>query len=827
MSPFADVVFPLPLEQAFTYKIPDELTPHVKIGSRVIAPFGVRRLTGFVVSFKASCELKEVKDLLDCLDESPVISEELLDLASWIADYYLCSLGEAIKTVLPAVLVRKSRQYVEIISEHAEMHAAEIARSAPRQAQILRYVAQSKRISVDELKRRIGAKSLFMSLKQLERKGLIRTQQMFARRAVKEKTEKYVRLNSARTSPQAFQELLAELERTAPKQAAGLSYVKQQGQEVRKKELLKQAQLSSVSLKALVDKGYVEVFEKTVFRDYYAPEVPDKPPQLQLTGEQKMATEQIAGAIAAGVFKAFLLFGVTGSGKTQVYIEAIHNVLQAGKTAIVLVPEISLTPQTVARFRSHFGDKIAVLHSAMSAGERYDSWQKLQRGDAVVAIGPRSAIFAPVANLGLVVVDEEQEGSYKQTDPVPRYHARDIAVVRAKRNQAVVILGSATPSSESFYNARNGKYQLLQLKKRVTDVAMPAVEIIDMLKERRLSGKREVPVFSRLLVKKMQEKLSRNEQIILLLNRRGFSSFIKCKECGYVAGCEHCNITMTYHLHGRHLRCHYCGSVRKAPDVCPECQGHDIVFTGYGTQKVETELQAQFPDVNVVRMDLDTTNRKWAHDRILRDFARGKYQILLGTQMVAKGLDFNRVTLVGVINADVGLLLPDFRSTERTFQLLTQVAGRAGRRNIAGEVIIQTYTPESFCLRCAQKHDFQRFYSEEILARRELSYPPFGRLISIVFKGENETSVRQAARTYAGLLAGANRGLEILGPVPAPIAKIQNKYRYQILLKSDRRRDAGGKQVRSAVRSAAGQFRDRKRFRGVQIAVDVDPVVII
>jgi len=823
---FADVVFPLPLPQAFTYAVPPDLAQHLQIGSRVIAPFGARKLTGFVVGLKAESDRQDVRDIQDCLDAEPVLSEEQLAIANWIADYYLCSLGEAIKTILPASLVLKSSQYVECSSPHAEMYAQEISATAPRQAQILRYVAKSKRISVDNLKKRLGASSLVASLRQLEGKGLVTVQQRFGGSSPKAKTEKYVRLNHETVTAATFATIHAKLKKGAPRQAACLHYLKQQGREVRQKELLQKTGAALAAVRGLLAKRLVTLDEKTVLRDYYQTSDIEAAVPLTLTREQQAACADIEQALDRQAFRTFLLFGVTGSGKTQVYIEAIYRALKQNRTAIVLVPEISLTPQTVSRFRSHFGDKVAVLHSAMSTGERFDSWQRLSRGEAVVAIGPRSAIFAPLRRIGLIIVDEEHEGSYKQSDSV-RYHARDVAVVRGKFNDAVVILGSATPSAESFYNARTGKYKLLELKKRVHDVALPAVRIIDMLKEKRMSGTGEVPIFSRLLVQKIEEKIHRNEQIILLLNRRGFSSFIKCQDCGHVEECHQCNITMTYHLHGRRLRCHYCGDSRRAPAACPSCQGADIVFTGHGTQKVQYALEQTFPDVNVVRMDLDTTSKKWSHDRILKDFERGKYHILLGTQMVAKGLDFNRVTLVGVINADVGLLIPDFRSTERTFQLLTQVAGRAGRRSITGEVIIQTFTPDSFCLRCAREHDFVKFYLEEISQRHELGYPPFGRLISIVFRGEREGVVKRVAQDYARLLAGKKHPFQVLGPVPSPIARIQNKFRYQILLKSAKSRDNAGREVRRAAHRALLQCKQMPSARDVHIAVDVDPVSII
>ncbi|MCG8604757.1 primosomal protein N', partial [bacterium] len=617
-----------------------------------------------------------------------------------------------------------------------------------------------------------------------------------------------------------------ELEKAAPRQAICLRYLQNQDNR-RLRDVLKDCSAPLTSIRSLERKGLVRVFEKEIPRDYYQDSPADIPKRVQLNPEQSAAVHEIRMALDKHCFHAFLLFGVTGSGKTQVYIEAIHHVLEKGRDAIVLVPEISLTPQTVRRFRAHFKDQVAVLHSAMSEGERFDSWQRLKSGAAKVAIGPRSAIFAPLNDVGLIVVDEEHESAYKQAE-VPRYHARDVALVRAQRSKAAVVLGSATPSAESYYNAQTGKHRLLKLTRRIDDVPLPEVNILDLRKEKRLSGKKEEPIFSRMLAKKIHEKLAQKEQIILLLNRRGFSSFVRCKECGYVANCDNCQITLTYHLSGRRLRCHYCGYTRRAPSVCPHCFGPDVLFRGPGTQKVEDQIRETFPNARVVRMDLDTTGRKQAHDRILRDFGSQKYDILLGTQMVAKGLDFERVTLVGVINADTALLLPDFRSSERTFQLLTQVAGRAGRKGLPGEVIIQTYWPESFCLICAKDHDFVRFYEGEIADRNDLIYPPFGRIISILFRGENENRVIEAAHNYKEVTKKSLAdSFWILGPVPSPITKIQKKYRWQILLKGDKERDPSGRLLRQAVAKADRLYKEEFKTHGVQVAADVDPVSLI
>ena len=818
---YVNVALPLPLNKTFTYLVPRELTSLAKIGSRVIAPFGARRLTGFIVEITDKTELEQVKAVEDILDLKPLISGEMLKLAGWISGYYLCSLGEVLKSMVPGFFMKASKSMVEICTEEAEIEAAKLEKSAPRQAQTLRYIAKNRKISVNELRRRMGTKSIDSSLNQLESIGLVKVQQFMTSSKLKPRVEKYVRL-----LPENFDEIKIEvLKKRAAKQASCLRYLQVKKEDILQKELLKQTGSALASLKALEKSNLIRFIQKEVVRDYYGSNNVEEPKPISPNDEQKAALKQIEVPIREERFETFLLFGVTGSGKTQVYIEAIYKTLEKGKDAIVLVPEIALTPQTVARFRAHFKDKVAVLHSAMSSGERLDSWRLLQEGKARVAIGPRSAVFAPLKNVGLIVVDEEHEGSYKQ-DTSPRYHARDVAVVRAKFAQAVVILGSATPSAESFYNAKTEKYKLIELRRRVNNVPLPDVKILDMHKERRLSGKKET-IFSRLLAAKIEEKIARKEQIILLLNRRGFSSYIKCRDCSYIEECADCQITLTFHLTGHRLRCHYCGFSKRAPEKCAECRGVDIQFRGIGTQRVETELRNQFPKARVVRMDMDTTSGKWSHDKILKEFGEGKYDILLGTQMVAKGLDFHKVTLVGVIDADVGMLIPDFRSSERTFQLLTQVAGRAGRSYLPGEVIIQSYFPHNFCLNCALTHDFIRFFRGEVLERRELMYPPFGRIICLLFSGENELKVKQTAQEFEKALKKQKGYFQILGPTASPIPKIKRRFRWQILLKGDKGRDANGKILKNAIQNAHGMIKEENKSREVRIAIDVDPVSII
>ncbi len=815
----ANVVFPLALEQTFTYTVPPELQDVAQVGSRVLAPFRSRTLTGFIVALPAETKIAHLRALKDVLDSDPSISPPMLKLARWIAEYYLAPLGEALRFMVPSGLMQASKLVVEVTNNWVDVESRRIARRAPRQAQILQYLEQAGRTPVEVLEKKLGVKNLMSSLRHLQKRGMVSIKQHL-KSSTGPSVVKYVL-----ALPSGLNEAVA-LAR-APKQLACLSVVREHESGIPQAELLRATSASTQTLRGLIGKNLIRIENRTVRRDYYGDIEPESPPSLTLTDEQAVAAKRVIEAVNRHSFSTFLLFGITGSGKTQVYIEAIKHTLAQGRDAIVLVPEIALTPQTVQRFRAHFKDSVAVLHSAMSDGERLDSWHRIKQGEARVAIGPRSAVFAPLGNIGLIVVDEEHESTYKQSDVAPRYHARDVAVMRAKLAGAVVVLGSATPSSESYCNTKSGKYELLELSRRVHDVPLPLVHIIDMQKERRMSGSRTEPLFSRLLAQKIEEKVASREQVILLLNRRGFSSFIRCRECDYIAECDHCSITLTYHLTGRRLRCHYCNFSKPAPAACPSCGCTDIVFRGFGTQHVEEALRERFPLARVVRMDLDTTGRKRAHDRILTDFGAGKYDILLGTQMVAKGLDFRKVTLVGVINADIGMLLPDFRASERTFQLLTQVAGRAGRQELAGEVIIQTFTPDGFCLKCAQMHDFRRFYEGEVVQRRELNYPPFGRVICVRLRGEDEVKVIAAADAYANRLKASRINFTVLGPSPSPISRIQDMFRHQVFVKAGKKQGQNGKEVRQAVQDAVDWLENEFKPGDVKVTVDVDPVSLL
>lgn len=824
---FAEIAIPLPIFQTYTYDVPADLESSIRPGYRVVVPLGSRKMTGYVISIQDESPRSDLKPIYDLLDESPALQPDLLALAAWISNYYICPIGEVIKAMLPAGINLESNVHVELIKTREEARNYIRENRVPTQEKILNFLLGQKKATIQTIRKQIRGSSLSFSITRLIQAGLLSQEVVLSQAQTKPKLETWIRRSSAYNDQLSLEEEINMLSGSAPAQAALLKILVEH-REISQKNLLQKGGGSSKIIATLVEKGFAEKFQKEVFRSYYPVSVTSSPEKIIPNEYQKRAIFHLEETIAHNMFKTFLIHGVTGSGKTQIYIEAIRQVIDKGKTAIVLVPEIALTPQMVRRFMANFPNQVSVLHSKMSPGERYDSWRRLKQGDFPIAIGPRSAIFAPLKNIGLIVVDEEHEASYKQYDTSPLYHARDVAVYRGKLNQAAVVLGSATPSLESYHNTKIQKYHLIELPQRIDNIPMPAVTIVDMLKQRKRYPGKSVDIFSKELQEKIIEKLQLQQQIILLQNRRGFSTYIKCKDCGFIEECSNCNITLTYHLTSRTLRCHYCNFTRRAPTACPQCGGIDILFQGIGTQKVEQEIVRLFPEAKVVRMDLDTTTRKFSHDTILREFGAGKYNILLGTQMVAKGLDFQNVTLVGVISADTSLMFPDFRASERTFQLLTQVAGRAGRKNITGEVFIQTYSPDHTSLKFAREHNFKGFFFHEIPVRKELDYPPFGRLVYILFRGEDLEKVQYAAEVFHQYIQHLPDQLgKILGPIPSPLSKIQKKYRWQLIIKSDKRSDPTGKLLRKHLLDALKQFKSKKHIKGINISIDIDPISLL
>ncbi len=668
----------------------------------------------------------------------------------------------------------------------------------------------------------VGTSNIYSTLRKLESEGAATILDEIEGAKVGIKTVKHAKL--AKPADEVY-EFFPEVENSAPKQLVILmELLSLKGEEVPQAELLSKTNSNQSSVKSLEQKGLVEVFDKEIERRYtetYNEDIKT----FKLTEPQKEIIDVVCADINEGKFNPYLLHGVTGSGKTQVYIELAKTALKKKKSVLILVPEISLTPQITSRFLNEFGDIITMMHSRMSLGERFDSWRGMVKGKFKIVIGPRSALFAPIKNIGLIVVDEEHDSSYKQYDMVPKYHARDSAVMLAQFNNAPVLLGSATPSIESKHNANTGKYKLLELKERVDNAKLPVIRLVDVKIESK--QKRMESIFSKTLLDAIAERLRKKEGVIILQNRRGFATQVFCEDCGEIEMCPNCSVSMVHHLHKNMIQCHYCGMIKRVPKACSVCGSLSIKFFGTGTQKVEDELDYYFPNVKIERVDSDSIQRKGRLGVILNQFRKGEIDILVGTQMVSKGLDFSQVTLVGVISAETTLWLPDFRADERTFQLLTQVSGRAGRSSIEGEVLIQTQDHRNFVLQKVLMNDYPGFFSKEIVLREKSGYPPFTRLCLIEAKDLKEEKARGAVNDIFKFLSKYKKGLNVNQPTPAVIERIKGFYRHQILIKSYRDVDPSGRYLRDAVLNAYIEFNQKSRYRDVRVSIDVDPQSVI
>ncbi|QJD83469.1 primosomal protein N' [Cohnella herbarum] len=816
-------------DRTFDYLIPDRLSGWVEIGSRVAVPFGPRKLQGIVTGLASDAEVEyaKLKPIEEVLDAIPPLSAELVELGVWISKRWLCPLTVALQAMLPSALKGKSEKYL-FPAAGAEWSDEETALSGG----LLLALNKGKPIKLTTLLQQYpdqgSSLKLWLSQGRLEERQRVEDQ-------LSVKTVQTVFPDLPETLLQAIEHIPAR----ANKQREVLRYLAENNDPIAVLKLTEAAGTTSSTIKSLAERGLVEIRAVTEDRDPYAHrDFPASAP-MRLTPKQAAALGPIRSAIDESRCATFLLHGVTGSGKTEVYLQAIQRCLELGREAIVLVPEIALTPQMVERFKSRFGSRVAVLHSRLSNGERYDEWRKIREGRAQVAVGARSAVFAPFGKIGLIVIDEEHETSYKQEES-PKYHARDVAVERARLHDAVVVLGSATPALETYeaavYSGRETGLrgtEYIALPERVANRPLPGVSIVDMREELKLGNR---AMFSRPLADAIRNRLEKQEQIVLLLNRRGYATFVMCRSCGYTAACPHCEISLTYHRGSQNLRCHYCGYSEAEPKTCPSCESPHIRFFGTGTQKVEESLAATFPGIRVIRMDVDTTSEKGSHEKWLTEFRERRADVLLGTQMVAKGLDFPYVTLVGVLAADAALRLPDFRASERTFQLLTQVAGRAGRHELPGEVIIQTYDPEHESITYVQGHDYNGFVERALVLRKQLGYPPYGRLLSVTFSHESVpmllsigTSFATGMREKAAALGirkdfdmGGHTALEVLGPVSSPIARLKDRYRFQCMVKY--RGDVDASLLTSRVLEQMG---DAVKRSGVQISVDVDPQMML
>ncbi|UFJ43229.1 primosomal protein N' [Brevibacillus humidisoli] len=798
----------------FDYLVPEALSDRVAVGSRVIVPFGPRKLQGYIVGLQQSEQAdlpqlggmeQRLKPIEQVMDELPPLTSELIQLAEWMSKQYLCPWVTALQAMIPAVLKGKAEK---------QLAATELLDAAAAStSSLLSELRQGRVLPLSEVEKRFPEEAVLLQ-------GWLKAGWVTLTQRVRDRvTRKQVTMVSLAVTKEEVAELIASLPTRAERMKQVLSYLSDLEQPISMTELLDLLQTSRSTVNSLQKKGWVRIERREVYRDPYEHKQVESQPRHELTDEQAESLAQIGRMLAARQYASFLLHGVTGSGKTEVYMEAIEQTIASGREAIFLVPEISLTPQMVDRFKARFGQKVAVLHSALSQGERYDEWRKIQRQEVQVVVGARSAIFAPFRRLGLIVIDEEHETSYKQEE-TPRYHARDVAIWRAKQNQAVLVLGSATPSLETYALATRGRYHLLSMRERGGGRSMPSVHLVDMREELRSDNR---SMFSRTLHEMIEDRLAKQEQIVLFLNRRGFSTFVMCRSCGYTMRCPHCDISLTYHRTNHSARCHYCGYAVPQPNHCPDCQSPHIRFFGTGTQKVEQELARLFPGVRVIRMDVDTTSRKGAHETLLGRFRSHQGDVLLGTQMIAKGLDFPRVTLVGVIAADTSLHLPDFRAAEKTFQLLTQVGGRAGRHSLAGDVVIQTYTPEHYSIRHATHYDYEGFYQIEMGHRKKTGYPPFYRLVLLTFSHQDVPVVIRAAENYAGYLRPRlSPTTQLLGPVASPIARLKDRFRFQLMLKY---RDEP--KVVELLAQANQHFSEWIKQHQVAVTIDVDPQMLL
>ncbi|MBD1379993.1 primosomal protein N' [Metabacillus arenae] len=804
---YASVIVDVPTMQTdrtFDYKIPEKWQGMILQGMRVIVPFGQRKLQGFVIEVKEESSFKKLKSIEGLQDLTPSVTPELLQLGSWLTETTLCFNISALQAMLPAAMKAKYDKMITLISEEKRKELEPtLKKYFEKQAEIPWSTFED-----DDLLKQIQKEIQKGSLEVVYRVS----------QKTKQKKKRVVQLAQIQTDRNSPLDLLPS-QAKKQKEMAQFAVEHIGSKEMPASDFLSLTNGSESSLKGLIQKGIITEKWVEIYRDPYEGRHFKKSLPLPLTTEQQQSISPILESVENKLHKVFLMYGVTGSGKTEVYLQSIEAVLNKGKEAIVLVPEISLTPQMVNRFKSRFGSMVAVLHSGLSIGEKYDEWRKIQRKEVKLVVGARSAIFAPFENLGMIIIDEEHETSYKQEE-TPRYHARDVAIKRGDYHNCPVVLGSATPTLESFARAQKGVYTLLTLKERVNNRAMPAVEIIDMREELR-NGNRSM--FSETLLEALQSRIEKKEQTVLFLNKRGYSSFVMCRDCGYVIQCPHCDISLTYHRFGQQLKCHYCGHEEIMPKVCPECQSEHIRYFGTGTQKVEEELAKVLPEASVIRMDVDTTSKKGSHERLLTKFGEGGADILLGTQMIAKGLDFPKVTLVGVLSADTMLHLPDFRAAEKTFQLLTQVSGRAGRHELPGEVIIQSYTPEHYSIELTKEHHYDEFFRQELAVRKLHEYPPYYYICLLTISHPDVLKVAIVTENISTFLkSNLSQQSIILGPVTSPIPKIKDRYRYQCMIKYKKEKNLHG-----TLKNILEHYQKDVHQNSLQITIDMNPYVML
>jgi primosomal protein N' (replication factor Y) (superfamily II helicase) len=820
---YAQIAIPVHLRKLFTYRLPGSMQRAARIGSRVMVELGTKPTAGYIVALLpqlrpgTSLVESEIKDVQELLDVDPPLTPEVLEITRWVADYYAAPWGEVMRAALPAGINATVEQTVSITNAGRERLNA-IKSEPPAVAgglekasiktRALGLLLEEGEFEVNAFCLRLGSARIPKWLRELESEDLIERSYRTRKTATHAKKRRAVRLVTSLTN---------ETSRTTKAQERALEALRANQSAMSVSELTKKAGVSESVIRTLSKNGVVEEFDENIRRDPLAQSELPKTDNFKLTHAQTEALQTIEEPLQARMFAPILLHGITGSGKTEIYIRSMRTALEMDRGAMMLVPEIALTPILSRRLRAHFGDQIAIFHSSLSKGERFDEWSRLRSGEARLVLGTRSAVFAPVKDLGVIIVDEEQDASYRQEES-PFYHARDTAIVRAQKEAAVVVLGSATPSLESFHNAQTGKYKYVQLPERIANRPLARAEIIDM---REVFARRKKPaVFSDELLASIEQTHARGEQTIILLNRRGYSSFILCRSCGESIECPNCDVTLTYHRGEGTLVCHYCNHHQRAPAQCPTCGSKYIYYVGEGTEQVEELLRKRFPTLRIGRIDRDTKSRRHQFEKTLLDFSKGEIDLLVGTQMLAKGHDFPNVTLVGVVSVDAGLALPDFRAAERTFQLITQVAGRAGRGDLPGRVLIQTYHPHHYALRHATAQDYRGFYDEEIRHRRNYGYPPFVALALLLVRHKEAARAFSTAQQLRNVLNEANRdhACRILGPAPAPFARLRGEHRVQLLIKSRSR-----KQMRAVIDQAMKSF-EEAGGDSRSVTLEVDPV---
>ena len=803
---FCDVSLPVPLDQIFTYELPLTLRHRVQAGCRLIVPFGARKLTGVALRCHDTPPEVATREALRLIDAEPVLDGGLIELGRWVGAYYCAPLGEVLRTMLPLAADIRSGKVYELTDSGRDAVRQLLLNAGPEDPawEILRAL-EARPLSANWLQKKFPLADKV--LRALERKGFVLASQVSEERDP-------LRAASERMRVEPLPRGDAALPRLPKAERELLAFLDLHPGTHNLKDLEQAVKNASPAARSLARRKLIRITREAAGApsggEMFAPHL--------LNPAQQKAFEEIRGALREKRYQTFLLHGVTGSGKTEIYLNAIDAAIALSRGALLLVPEIALTPAMAGQFFSRFGDRVAILHSAFTDSERADQWRRIRSGKAGVVVGTRSGVFAPLRNLGLIIVDEEHDQSYKQEE-TPRYSGRDVAIVRAQNLGACVILGSATPSIETRYNAERGKFTLLELPERVEARPLAQVELIDMRVE--FLETRKHTTFSRRLLEMLAERLEKGEQAMILQNRRGFSSFVACRSCGERVQCANCSVTLTYHRRDRRMLCHYCGYAEKVPDHCPKCESDKIYFLGVGSEKVEEELHRHFPEARIARMDRDTVSGKRRFEAILADFRQGNYDVLVGTQMIAKGHDIPNVTLVGVVSADIGLGMPDFRAAERTFQLLTQVAGRAGRGRLPGIVLIQTINPDHYAVRLAGQQDYAHFYEKELEYRRLMAYPPFSAMANVLVRSEKQEQALRMANDLSRFFAPPPEKMKVTGPVEAPVLRLKAEFRYQIVIKSQSRK------ALSDLLHRIRKYAVETKWPATALIIDVDPMTLM